>query len=616
MAQAQGFYQSQPGPALGWDQLQAMQQSGYRFGQSQDLDKIFAKNIATQNVTDPNTGKVVTRAGDLDQGGFYRDAAAAGIGADQYSEPFKYYLGQKRAESDAVGQKQGLQLMGVSQPTQTRNGAAVGEAPITISGQLPLTIDGLFPAMQAKMGSDSQGAQPQAQNTGGAPGQTAENAGPSNPLVPATAPDSGPSPLSKDSLFQSMKSKMPDGQNLGQTVIQGQDAALRPSPTMQLPEPIPTDPQSTISRAPDTRTHLQAVEDSAPAPPAANADAIPPNGDYSRFFNYDYAVAQNGIEIKAGLDASLAKLGKPQGQAGINEVLDLASKSVSPAGPQFTDGHYDYGKTLVAFREQDAKVAAARQAAIQALATGATGGISELMAARDQGMSQQKMANEVTEKNAAAAGANQFANEVAKVGRAAQLPGQIDPTTFKSKDEMDAFGKQATAYAQMHQMVKAMPKGGFTDPLETVNFAKNFTQAEGLGEAEGTRNLVTLLSVQDPAARALLSGVMDKGDGVVKQTVQAILMSYRPADLAKLSEGMKFGKDWQTHTGQGQAPTISAYRNPGTQQPEPLTPAKLGAALGAGKVGTQQSPIDLSSGVEPAIGQYYLHNGKVMRRDR
>jgi hypothetical protein len=576
MAQAQ-FIPTAPAPSESWGQLQEIQQKTYDFKKKKDLNRIFAKNVAQQTVTDPSTGKVITRAGDIDQAGYYRDAAQAGLSPEAISEGLKQFMGQRRAESELVNLNIGQRQTGVDSPTQTRNNASVGEPAIT---QKPLTNDALdswFEDMKGK----ATASNPTAENTGGAPGQTAESTGPSNPLVPATAPEPVKAPLTKESLFAALRpGASADGQDLGQGKIQAQPAPVTQTPTMQLPELAPQ-PQGQISQAPDNRTHMQAIEDSAANAPLPGAGAIPANGDYSGFFNYDNAVAQNGIEIKAGLDASLAKLGKPQGQAGINEVLDLASKSVALPGPQFTDGKYDAGKTMAANREYPAKVTAARQAAIQALATGATGGISELMAARDQGMSQLKMRNEVTEKNAAAAGANQFAQEVTKIGRDAQLPGQIDPTTFKSKDEMDAFGKQATAYAQMHQMIKNLPAGGFTDPLETINFAKNFTQAEGLGEAEGTRNLVTMLSTKDAPTRMLLANAMDKGGGAVGAAVQAVLMNYRPADLAKLSEGMKFSKDWQTHTGTGQAPTLQKYRNPG-EKPEPLTPAKLGKALGAG----------------------------------
>ena len=583
MAQAQGFYQSQPQPQLGWDQIQEMRQKGYQFRQAQDLDKIFAKNIAKEPVLGPD-GSIITRPGDLDQAGFYRDAATAGIGADQFPKGVEYYLAQKKAESEAVGTNLGLRQMGVEKPVQSRNNASVGEPAITQTGAKD-ALASWFEDAKAKATTSN----PTAENTGGAPGQTAESAGPSNPLVPASAPEPTKAPLTKESLFAALRpGASADGQDLGQGKIEAQPGPLTQTPAMQLPELAPQ-AQGLISQAPDTRTHMQAVEDSAAGAPIPGAGAIPANGDYSGFFNYENAVAQNGIEVKTGLDASLAKLGKPQSQAGINEVLDLASKSVPVPGPQFTDGKYDAGKTMATAREYPAKVTAARQAAIQALATGATGGISELMAARDQGMSQLKMGNEVTEKNAAAAGANQFANEVTKVGRAAQLPGQIDPTTFKSKDEMDAFGKQATAYAQMHQMIKELPAGGFTDPLETINFAKNFTQAEGLGEAEGTRNLVTMLSTKDAPTRMLLANAMDKGGGAVGAAVQAVLMNYRPADLAKLSEGMKFGKDWQTHTGSGKTPTLQKYRNPG-EPAEPLTPAKLGKALGAGpKIGATKT---------------------------
>jgi hypothetical protein len=55
-----------------------------------------------------------------------------------------------------------------------------------------------------------------------------------------------------------------------------------------------------------------------------------------------------------------------------------------------------------------------------------------------------------------------------------------------------------------------------------------------------------------------------------------------------------------------------------TQAEKPkLTEESLGASLGMkSNVGTIKAPIDLSTGAEPAIGQYYIHKGKVMRRDR
>jgi hypothetical protein len=55
------------------------------------------------------------------------------------------------------------------------------------------------------------------------------------------------------------------------------------------------------------------------------------------------------------------------------------------------------------------------------------------------------------------------------------------------------------------------------------------------------------------------------------------------------------------------------------KQPEKpkLTKETLGGALGMkAKPGTIKAPIDLSTGVEPAIGEYYIHKGKVMRREK
>lgn len=65
--------------------------------------------------------------------------------------------------------------------------------------------------------------------------------------------------------------------------------------------------------------------------------------------------------------------------------------------------------------------------------------------------------------------------------------------------------------------------------------------------------------------------------------------------------------------------SLSSYVTP-SGTPKRSTSEALGDAVGikpkAGKAGTISAPIDLSTGTEPAVGQYYIYKGKVMRRDK
>jgi hypothetical protein len=260
MAQAQGFYQSTPPTGPSWTDLQDMNQKGYAFNKAKDLNKIFAKNVAQQTVTDPNTGKVITRAGDIDQAGFYRDAAQARLPPDMIAEGLKQFMGQRRAESELTGLNMVQQQMGVANPTQTRNNASVGEPAITQTGAKD-ALTSWFEDAKAKATANN----PTAENTGGAPGQTAESAGPSNPLVPATAPDPTKAPLTKESLLAALRpGASADGQDLGQGKIEAQPGPLTRTPTMQLPELAP---QSLKDRSPRRLTREPTCRPSRTAQP-------------------------------------------------------------------------------------------------------------------------------------------------------------------------------------------------------------------------------------------------------------------------------------------------------------------------------------------------------------
>ena len=539
------------------------------------LDQIFRDNIATEHSVDPQTG-VVTKPGDLDQAGFYKDVANSGIlGPEEFPVAMNAYLGQKQGATTAIALDLGNKQMGVQDPVVSRNGAQVGEPAITMTPAAssepknPL-VPAAAPSPDGQAPAGSWFDQLKAKTQQPAPDQAQ--------IAAQTAPPpGGAQPDNRAALARLFGMKDANGQDLGSSTLQANQAAPPPSPVGQLP-PLPPQSQGTISQAPDNRTELQTIEDSANSASGAPGSDGPQNGDYSKVFDYSTVQDTAGAPIKSGIDAALSKLGQQPGQAGVNALLQLADSTVPPAGPQYTDGKYDQGKTLASFRGRPALISAARKEMINSLASGNTVAIGEIMQARDQALSQLNQQNAVTEKNAAASGTNDLASKVTQIGNSVGLPGRIDPTSFKSAEELDAFGKQATAYAAMKSQVAKLPADGFTDPLEVVNFAKSYTQAEGLGEAEGTRNLITLLSTKDPAARALLQSVMGKGEGVMNQAIQTVLMSFRPADLAKLADGMKFQGpkgDWFSHTGTGSQPILQKYANPDA-------PKTLGQIVGTG----------------------------------
>jgi hypothetical protein len=78
----------------------ARQEADYAHTKQLLLDKAFSDNIAKQDVVDPKTGKVITYAGDLNLSGFYRDAAAAGLGPNEMQAARQYDQQQKSAHAN------------------------------------------------------------------------------------------------------------------------------------------------------------------------------------------------------------------------------------------------------------------------------------------------------------------------------------------------------------------------------------------------------------------------------------------------------------------------------------------------------------------------------------
>ena len=555
--------------------------------------------------------KHLDATGNLDERSFYQDAAAAGLGPEHVQTAMDWYSKKKGAQVATQQANNQLRMAGADPNAAGRNNATIGAPADVLSTEAPAEapsskLDDWWQRLKGRANPLQEKPAEKQSLTVAAPPAPAdqqvasEPQAKTEPMLPRseTPTQAAVAPNWKDEAlrkFLGMKPVTADAPAQAQASAQAQPEAA-PETTdertvnvhaFQLPAPPMRDDNAPRAiTPPDNRSAEQKVEDSyqkSNSAFGAVGNVVPPDGDYKKLFNYDAVTAgNNGVEIKQALDNSLRKLGKEPGQESINSVLQLADASVPQPVPVLTEnGSIDYGKTMQLQAEYSAKVAAARQKAIQDLVAGNTTAIGEMFSQNSQKIAQsnlhlakegQRLAqlnqqNEAREKSAFNRGVNALAAQTTAVGNAVGLGGKIDPTTFRSVEDLSKFSQQATAYAELESQIAHELKTGKSDPMFRINFAKNYTQAEGLGEAEGTRNLAMLLSEKNFITRAYLMQILDQGGGAVENVVNGVIAKFTPSDIANLTKGMKFSKDWQAHTGSGQLPTHSSFRPESTQTP-------------------------------------------------
>jgi len=568
--------------------------------QKRQLNQIFSKHLDA--------------TGNLDERSFYQEATAAGLGPEHVQTAMDWYSKKKGAQVATQQANNQLRMAGADPNAAGRNNATIGAPADVLSTEAPAEapsskLNDWWQRLKGRANPLQEKPAEKQSLTVAAPPAPAdqqvasEPQAKTEPMLPrsetptqaAVVPNWKAEALRK---FLGMKPVTADAPAQAQASAQAQPEAA-PETTdertvnihaFQLPAPPMRDDNAPRAiTPPDNRSAEQKVEDSyqkSNSAFGAVGNVVPPDGDYKKLFNYDAVTAgNNGIELKQALDNSLRKLGKEPGQESINAVLQLADSTVPPPEPVLTEtGAIDMGKTRQAQIEYPAKVAAARQKAIQDLVSGNTTAIGEMFTQDSQRLAQLNQQNEAREKTASNAGVNSLAAKTSEVGNKYGLKGKLDPTTFKSIEELSKFSQQTTAYAELVHQIELEQKSGQTDPLFRLNFAKNYAQAEGLGEAEGTRNLAMLLSETDPTKRQYLMQAVGHGGGVLERVVTNFIAEFAPSDLSKLVEGMKFSKDWEAHTGEGQLPEYKPFSNEPATQP-PAGGAGASGAAGAGGAG-------------------------------
>ena len=98
---------------------------------------------------------------------------------------------------------------------------------------------------------------------------------------------------------------------------------------------------------------------------------------------FDYEALANsseGVQLKAGIDNALRKLGKNPSQEAVNELLAQAKSTIPLPRLHLKDNKPDYEATMADKNEYAAKVAKAQQEMIEKLAAGNTTAIGEVLA--------------------------------------------------------------------------------------------------------------------------------------------------------------------------------------------------------------------------------------------
>ena len=270
------------------------------------------------------------------------------------------------------------------------------------------------------------------------------------------------------------------------------------------------------------------------------------NGSYFQVTEGTTSDALNAIRTNLERNANL-----PKGASldVINQYLkaqqdkDYAAVGPAPMLLPNAEGRYDYndyGKRMQEWQKNLSKVSSdwaekyGKEYADQ---------LSQQISKDTNDRAELQLKNDATKYNNDINGRNEYAKQItATLG----LGGTLNAATFGSIKEMQDFAERASAYKKL---LGPAP----TNALGQLGWAKNFIQAEGLGEAEGTMKLVQLMAAKDPIVRAEIEATYGGNIASIGlQELGNILGKINGGELADLRNEMKFSDDWKTHTGGGE----------------------------------------------------------------
>ena len=208
---------------------------------------------------------------------------------------------------------------------------------------------------------------------------------PSAPTTPTTAPStvSGGSTISvADQLEQMFKPKAPEVAEQGTTMDIGQGTITGRAPnqdTFTLP------PDNELGYTYDIKgpKEYSAVEETlrrtGTNPLAVGTVSASTSG--GPVFNYSaLSNSAAGVQLKAGIDNALRKLGQEPGQGSVDQLLAYAGSTVPAPRIHYKDGKVDIDATMADRNEYSAKVTKAKQEMIEKLVSGNTTAIGEVLA--------------------------------------------------------------------------------------------------------------------------------------------------------------------------------------------------------------------------------------------
>ena len=262
-------------------------------------------------------------------------------------------------------------------------------------------------------------------------------------------------------------------------------------------------------------------------------------------------------------DADIAK---------INAVLKAQQdKDINAVGPApilmpDKDGKYDYNDYAKRMQEWQKGLASVSAQWSEKYGKAYGEQLTQQLQTEANDRANQQLQNDVVKYNNDVNGRNAYAKEISKT---LNLGETLNAATFQDLKSMQDFAFQASAYKKL---LGTHP----TTAFQVLGWAKNYIQAEGLGEAEGTMKLIQLMAAKDPAIRAEIAATYG-GDwkAIGMQEVANWLSEANPGTLSELINEMKFTLDWKSHTGgtgltpmSGKASKTDPAK-PGTDNPAP-----------------------------------------------
>lgn len=317
---------------------------------------------------------------------------------------------------------------------------------------------------------------------------------------------------------------------------------------------------------------------------------------------FDYNVlseSAGGVQLKAGIDNALRKMGKTPSQSSVDDLLTYAASTVPAPRTHFKDGKLDIESTLADRNEYAAKVNKAKQDMIEKLVSGNTTAIGETIAqaGNERAIAQRKEEAESAEADIIGRRTGGAGNNFRPVSKDEATKGRTMSEAYRdlaaAKNIPDLFPKAMQAAASKLK--------GNQIPVTMDNIVAELV-AQGAVPSNTAITIKALLSNGVSPQDLITKYVLSTGSELAVDSPR--IDEYITQNLEDMTAGLaSVGFN---------VPSVKTAK-PGDKKPGDLKPADITKkTIPKGKIGSKNVPILYTKGMKTEKGKFYKVGDKIL----